>query len=326
MAHVLLLGAGFSRNWGGWLASEAFEYLLGSPEIIQDAHLRNLLWKHQPRGGFEDALAELQQAFSRDQRENEQRLMAFQAAVSRMFEDMNQAFLSFTNWEFQQDRPRMVRTFLTRFDAIFSLNQDVLVEQCYLNDNIALAGVGGWAGPQLPGMKRIRSDDALNANSWARSTWVPLPENEFVERPRHQPFFKLHGSSNWRDPNGGPMLVMGGAKAAEIGQHTILRWYAEKFEEYLSRGGTRLMVIGYGFRDAHINALIEGAINSGLKMFIIAPEGAEIAMRLNPTRAPGLITVSTGLEEMVQRSLVGASRRLLREIFGGDTAEHSKVS
>jgi len=32
--YLLLLGAGFSRNWGGWLASEAFEYLLGSPEMM----------------------------------------------------------------------------------------------------------------------------------------------------------------------------------------------------------------------------------------------------------------------------------------------------
>jgi hypothetical protein len=38
--HVPLLVAAFSRNWGGWLASEAFEYLLGRPEI--DDPLRQL--------------------------------------------------------------------------------------------------------------------------------------------------------------------------------------------------------------------------------------------------------------------------------------------
>ena len=63
MAHVLLTGAGFSRNWGGWLANEAFEYLIGSPEI--DDNLRQLLWTHKTRGGgFEDTLAELQQAYT----------------------------------------------------------------------------------------------------------------------------------------------------------------------------------------------------------------------------------------------------------------------
>jgi hypothetical protein len=30
MTFILLTGAGFSRNWGGLLADEAFEYLLGS--------------------------------------------------------------------------------------------------------------------------------------------------------------------------------------------------------------------------------------------------------------------------------------------------------
>ena len=33
MTYILLTGAGFSRNWGGWLASEAFEYLIGCGEI-----------------------------------------------------------------------------------------------------------------------------------------------------------------------------------------------------------------------------------------------------------------------------------------------------
>jgi hypothetical protein len=33
VSYILLTGAGFSRNWGGWLANEAFEYLLGCSEI-----------------------------------------------------------------------------------------------------------------------------------------------------------------------------------------------------------------------------------------------------------------------------------------------------
>ena len=33
MPKLLLLGAGFSRNWGGWLATEVFEYLLGTKAV-----------------------------------------------------------------------------------------------------------------------------------------------------------------------------------------------------------------------------------------------------------------------------------------------------
>ena len=49
MTYILLTGAGFSRNWGGWLASEAFEYLIGCGEL--DSDLRTLLWDGEGKGG-----------------------------------------------------------------------------------------------------------------------------------------------------------------------------------------------------------------------------------------------------------------------------------
>jgi hypothetical protein len=159
MANLLLLGAGFSRNWGGWLATEAFEYLLGCPEVASNPSLASLLWRHQPQGGFEAALAELQLNYSRDPRSGEAALMGLQAAVSRMFDDMNGALMETTGWEFQNHIERTVGTFLTRFDAIFTLNQDVLLEHYYMNDNIALTGKKKWAGAQLPGMRRVPAQE-----------------------------------------------------------------------------------------------------------------------------------------------------------------------
>jgi threonine dehydratase len=46
-------GSGFQPKWGGWLANEAFEYLLGCPQI--DPGIGQLLWKHRRSGGFEAA-------------------------------------------------------------------------------------------------------------------------------------------------------------------------------------------------------------------------------------------------------------------------------
>jgi len=63
MSYYLLTGAGFTRNWGGWLANEAFEYLLGAPGI--DRYLRDLLWEAKLRGeGFEGALSKAQGAYA----------------------------------------------------------------------------------------------------------------------------------------------------------------------------------------------------------------------------------------------------------------------
>src|ERR1700730_7564408 len=73
MHSVLLLGAGFSRNWGGWLATECFEYLLGCPQV--DPELRDLLWNHRRTDGFEGALADLQKEhFKKKDTRSEQRL------------------------------------------------------------------------------------------------------------------------------------------------------------------------------------------------------------------------------------------------------------
>jgi hypothetical protein len=74
-------------------------------------------------------------------------------------------------------------------------------------------------------------------------------DNVTAIEPRLQPYFKLHGSMNWRNPSGGHLLVMGGNKPTTIQRHPILMWYAQKFVEQLSMPGARLMVIGYGFRD-----------------------------------------------------------------------------
>lgn len=328
MAVMLLLGAGFSRNWGGWLATEAFEYLLGCPEVMQNAQVRKLLWQHQDIGGFEGALADLQQQYILNPKGTHAALMALQAAITLMFRDMNRGFLALNGINFSNEIDRSVSRFLTRFDAIFTLNQDVLLEQHYMaGNNVLLLNERRprLQGCELPGMNRATPTDPLLTNSWSQSMWYPKSEAEFMINLQSQQLYKLHGSSNWMHSDGREMLIMGGAKAREIGQTPILNWYATKFEELLCAQGAKLMVIGYGFRDEHINATIKYAVERGLQLFIIAPEGAELARRMNSTRAPGQIVAPTPTEAMFEQALIGASRRPMNAIFGNDTAEFHKV-
>lgn len=324
MPHFLLTGAGFSRNWGGWLASEAFEYLLGCPEISQNQCLLELLWKNQPTGGFENALAVVQSNFKRDPAAHTKNLQDISSAVTRMFADMNEGYFDHTDFEFQQARERMVGTFLARFDVIFTLNQDLLLEHYYVDRETPVLS-GRWGGSALPGMVPIPNPGAMNPRSWARRQWTPSPENEFGWDKRCQPYFKLHGSSNWQEVHGGPMLIMGGNKSFEIGLSPVLRWYHQQFEELLCQPSARLIVIGYGFRDEHINqALMRATNDHGLKMFVIAPEGGDLARSVNSTNKAA-IRIGTDLEETFERGLIGASRRSMREIFGGDSIEFNKV-
>jgi hypothetical protein len=94
MPTLLLTGAGFSRNWGGWLADEAFEYLLGCADLLP--HHRTLLWKHRGKGGFESVLQELRDDFVRSPGAHTERpLQEFDKMLLGMFTTMNQGFDDF---------------------------------------------------------------------------------------------------------------------------------------------------------------------------------------------------------------------------------------
>ena len=139
-----------------------------------------------------------------------------------------------------------------------------------------------------------------------------------------QPIYKLHGSSNWQDTDNSPLLILGGEKTKGISRSPLLDYYQDKFKEYLGEPDSKLMVIGYGFGDHHINQSLVVAAETGLKIFIIDPMGAELAFKLNQTRASGQITFGTSLERLFEKSLIGGSRRSLKEIFNS-TIEYKKV-
>jgi hypothetical protein len=106
------------------------------------------------------------------------------------------------------------------------------------------------------------------------------------------------------------MLVMGGNKVSTIQGHPLLRWYHEQFEGYLSEGGSRLMIIGYGFADRHINETImrSSAKNPALSIFTVHPRGRALIP-----------------DPLNKISDAGTSTRLLSETFAGDEAERKKI-
>jgi hypothetical protein len=323
MTHILLTGAGFSRNWGGWLANEAFEYLLGCPEI--DAELRLLLWRSKENGGgFEETLAELQDAYSQSKSPtNERRLSVLTGALVGMFNEMSNAFEQ-RPFEPQSNRAYMVRTFLNRFDLIFTLNQDTLLEQHYLDDNVQLNSNGKWNGWQIPGTRPLNQGPVQGSVYDKTTVREPTAPGAFRIEPGMQPYLKLHGSRNWvAGQSGGRILIMGGNKAVNIKQFPLLSWYHEEFQRHLFNPGTRLMVIGYSFSDAHINDAIASASDAGsLKIYIVDPLGVDVIdkRRPLPLRIPDPYMVR------LTPNIIGASRRPLTAIFNDDVVEHGKLT
>lgn len=330
MNTVLLLGAGFSRNWGGWLADEVVDYLLAAPEVRADPALKDLIWQHA-NAGFESALEQLQQqaAENPESAAVRQRLVDFQSALERMFSELNAVFFEDPDFEFNNQIGSTVREFLARFDAIFTLNQDLLLEHNYIDRfNVALVSPRRWDAVQIPGMRRLPVTEALYHQSWARAEWQPLPDSDYTLAPRCQPYIKLHGSSNWKSGEGQRLLVMGGNKSGQIQGHRVLARYAQEFSRRLLQPNTHLVVIGYGFRDHHINREIERAVyHQGLKFFVIAPQGRNLAKALSSESHPGAAMTVFGydLENIFREGLGGASQRALREIFRGGDPDHAKL-
>jgi SIR2-like domain len=279
MNNLLLLGAGFSRNWNGRLASEVRSDL--QTRLQGDAYVSRLLQRHD----FETVLAMVQAEFVQKQNaEGEARLRATQTAINDVFSRMNLAFQRRMTMEFGNDAAFRIQPYLARFDAIFSINQDMLLELHYHRNDPSVWDGTMWNGYVILGMTE-RAQSSPYPYDVLQSKWNPTGDFQLVVG--QQPFIKLHGSSNWETGQGEPMLVMGKAKLAQINQHPVLKRYFEYFVECLSKPDTRLTVIGYGFADEHINeALLEAGRRGTMKMFVVHPRGREVLVRQRNAQIP----------------------------------------
>jgi hypothetical protein len=218
-----------------------------------------------------------------------------------MFNEMDRGLKS-RAFEFQTNVRYQIGPFLARFDAIFTLNQDLLLERKY-RSGMPLLAPGRWSGFASPGVYPASPSFAYDPDGESAGLQIPGPTSSFRVHRNTQPYFKLHGSSNWRDSNGERMLIMGGEKSAAIRGSDLLTWYAKKFEEYLQSANPRLMVIGYSFADPHINQTIVEAIKHGLRIFIVDPRGSDVLDGLPKSKS------SDDLRKAIQPTLIGASRR-----------------
>jgi hypothetical protein len=236
-----------------------------------------------------------------------------------MFNAMNNAFGDFEPG--RHDRmglqPTFVRNFLCRFDAIFTLNQDTLLERKYQNSDLREGSSGRWLGFSSPGLY-----EEMPAGV---PTGLFRPRDPpFTREERYQPYFKLHGSSNWRTLNGSSLLIMGEGKNEVIDGVALLSWYRQQFEDMLDGPNAHLMIIGYSFRDKHINEIILKGARNGATLFIIDPLGVDVLQNIESTSPPFHQSDKDRLT--LQNSIVGASRRPFLTIVSADRVEMTKIN
>jgi hypothetical protein len=309
MTHILLTGAGFTRNWGGWLAKELEGDLLA--RLAPHEQLSRLV---QNSENYEEALGKARNPGYSGIAVSPAQLKILEDAIEESFWAMNLALGQRGSIYLSGESRRSILEFLPRFDAIFTLNQDLLLEFHYNAGHRAIR----WLGSYYPGIEPAVATP-LNAGEVVR---VERKVGEIKDvDPGRQPIYKLHGSVEWVDGSGS-LFVVGGGKEAYIQSKPLLKQYSEIFMEYLCRPKARLMIIGYGFADEHINRLLVDASQSNptLGFFHVHPEGRDAVHRGARERVAIYQAPSTA-----SLPCIGESRRSLTTTFGGDTLEFEKL-
>jgi hypothetical protein len=320
MPRFLLLGAGFSKNWGGWLASEVADDLIWR---LRDNPLVLDILTH---AGFEEAYFELRSRFDHDNRVLED-LLALEHAIRQTFGAMNLAFAQLGSLNFSQFADFSVIDFLSRFDAIFTLNQDLLLELHY--SGVELVNRRRWNGIQWPGL-------VPPAGAWPAGTpqrmrelidqrWLTAAGGDPAIAQNLQPVIKLHGSSTWYAGEGhdrAPLLVIGGKKREAIEANPLLSFYSRYFRECLLQDEALLMTIGYSFGDDHINDVICEAQDAGANfgLFVVDPSGKRVLDKRDSRAA-----IQDHPGPLMRVRYVGGSSRALTSTFSNDHLEHAKL-
>jgi len=288
--NILLTGAGFSANFGGLLAREMWSKILSNPRMDQIPEIQKVLRKNFD---FEDVYSEIKNNGQIDPADKE----LFQQIVLESYSSMDDALKYYSTGSFAKSNIYIgnVIQWLGNFSgakgeigAHFTLNQDLLIER---ETHIMPLGLS------TPSNKVYR--DLINSRQIDSTVQIQLPDEPALEeyKSKYLPsngdycFIKLHGSLGWLSHDGHNQLILGTNKVNDIAKEPLLKWYFEIFKEAISQKGVKLFILGYSFRDQHINEIILNAIiEYNLKIYIISPEDPETCKnRLEGKKNPGEI-------------------------------------
>jgi SIR2-like domain len=276
---ILLTGAGFTKTYGGYLASEMWAAILNQVEVQKDSKLRAEMLNNLD---FESFYYKVQSStdYTDEQRER------LTEAIRKAYEGMD-TILRGLNSNMSETAYGVCRSFLRIFAAetrqkgfIFTLNQDLFVERFYSNDDHTRSlGI-----PGLPTDSNwFRGDHKF---AFDKNTSSILPDEARLQKIKNTfwskgtgqlKYVKLLGSYGWTVAAGSNAMVLGQNKASTIEKEPLLSWYGDLFREVLLWEKRKvLVVIGYSFRDPHINRVIADGIRKGvLQLCIISPQTPE---------------------------------------------------
>jgi len=270
--HVLLLGAGFTKNFGGYLANEMWAKIFTHSGIQRNQTLRNLLLQKR---NYEEVYSRVIQKEKYSKQQKDIMADGLESAYQKLDESLQKwgEVRQFALFHF-------VKQFMGRgdeFGFVFTLNQDLLFERHW-------PGTPDMALPGLPSPTEnriyINGRDRIRGPFQFSESARQLPNRQQLEKRQIKAdltpltYIKLHGSHNYASSHSQDqkVMVIGFQKGVQIAAEPLLEAYFELFRETLLSGNIKLMIYGYGFVDPHINSVLkEATTEAGLKSYIINP-------------------------------------------------------
>lgn len=271
---ILLTGAGFTHNFGAPLAKGMWSLIFNHEQIQTSPRVKNLLLRNVD---FESVYHSIMEG---DYDESEKHAMS--VAVASTYEKLDSIV---RDWVFRGDSSHPVNIYgvqklidlfprVNKKGFFFTLNQDLFIERHYYNGQ----------RPVIPGIQhRQEWFSSLFRMPLKQSDYSQLPTSAFIEDNKDRIlsdsnffYIKLHGSQNWVSSPGSQTMVIGRRKSRRLREEPLLSWYFDIFKDVVLQQNRRLLIIGYGFRDNHINRVISEAVEKhGLKIFVISPQPFE---------------------------------------------------
>jgi SIR2-like domain len=264
--RVLLTGAGWTKNWNGFLAPQLWHHLTSHPRVQGNATVRAALLGVTTLN-FEEAY-ELVATGARFTPNDKADLDFALTAVFTMIDDAVAAMpFPVNDYKVNEMISYFMRAMGEQVNTgyLFTLNQDLFFERKYIQYLVQQV-----PRPVLPGIPPHRYFFNSNMPRFDQTMMVNVPSNWAQSALVGQTnVIKLHGSFNWRmSGSSQPEMVIGTNKTSHIAGSKLLSWYHDIFRSVLSQGDVKLLIVGYGFGDNHINDMIADAVKSyGLKIY-----------------------------------------------------------
>lgn len=278
-----MTGAGFTHNFGGFLADTMWVEIHNHLQRFNKSRLIQTI-KHQ----FD--YEELYQQIVKGASYSDDEKTAFVESVLEAYNTLDKTICDYHCRYLQNpiislhDIDKLISRMIDNGGQrkrvfFFTLNQDIFIERWFMEiaaDKPILPGLEDNYNLSPHGLKGIALDSKYYRHVMDQKELDRhLAYRNEMNWPEIFYYIKLHGSYDWRDNKKNQnIMIIGKSKSDSIEGEPILKYYLQLFKKVLSLPERRLLIIGYGFRDLHINEVLVESIkkNKKLKIFVICPQ------------------------------------------------------